>query len=72
MSKALDTMRTKVTRQKHNLEIIQRMRSGDSLQRYSAQSSWYPPRPVVKKDSDAIQFLYGGKRESLVEVPETI
>jgi hypothetical protein len=49
----------KSSREKHNQDIIERMKSGDTLQRYTAQSSWFPPRPVIKKDSQAIEILYG-------------
>ena len=45
-------------RKKNNADVIERMKEGDSLQRYSAQSSWYPPRPVIKKDAAAIAELY--------------
>ncbi len=55
---------SKGTRESHNREIIERMKSGDTLQRYSTQSSWFPPRPVIKKDLKAIETLYRHKDSS--------
>jgi hypothetical protein len=43
----LQTLRTR-----HNLDLIRRMRDG----------SWYPPRPVIEKDSSAVLKLYGTKQ----------
>ena len=57
MSKLLD-FQSKRHREKHNEDILERMKSGESLQRYSAQDSWYPPRPVIKKDRNAISMIY--------------
>jgi hypothetical protein len=45
-------------RKQHNLELIRRMRSGDSLCSYNSTDSWFPPRPMVKKDKDAMAKLY--------------
>ena len=60
----------RIGRKKHNDEVLERMKDGDSLQRYSAQSSWYPPRPVVKKDPVAIAELYGARSEGSAEKDE--
>lgn len=59
--KNLFEFHSKGSREKHNQDIIERMKSGDTLQRYTAQSSWFPPRPVIKKDVSAIEMLYGLK-----------
>lgn len=63
MSKLFE-IHPKGTRESHNREIIDRMKSGDTLQRYSTQSSWFPPRPVIKKDLRAIETLYKSKDDS--------
>jgi hypothetical protein len=48
-------------RKKHNQELIRRMRNGDSLKSFDNIASWYPPRPVIKKDPKAIEMLYSIK-----------
>lgn len=63
MKKLLE-FHSKTNREKHNQDLINRMKSGENLQRYSSQSSWFPPRPVIKKDLSAIETLYGEKRTS--------
>ncbi len=46
------------SRKKHNQELIRRMRNGDNLKSFDNYASWYPPRPVIKKDISAIAKLY--------------
>ena len=46
----------------HNDQLIDRMRRGDSLWAFDSQSSWFPPRPIIKKDAQMINMLY--KKES--------
>ena len=38
------------------------MRQGESLNRFDAQESWFPPRPVIEKDEKALSKLYGGTK----------
>ncbi len=57
-------------RKKHNADLLSRMRDGENLQSYSAQASWYPPRPILKKDSAAIAELYGKKEGGSAESPK--
>jgi hypothetical protein len=45
-------------RKQRNSELIKRMREGDPLRTHDATSSWYPPRPVISKDSEAVQKIY--------------
>ncbi len=54
-------------RREHNQELIRRMRQGDSLTAYDSKSSWFPPRPIIEKDSEAITKLYG-KNDSEKEI----
>lgn len=63
MNKLLD-FHSKTNREKHNQDLIDRMKSGENLQRYSSQASWFPPRPVIKKDPGAIETLYGKSSSS--------
>lgn len=50
-------------REKHNREVLERMKTGDPLQRYSSEASWFPPRPIVKKDENALKLLYKEKKK---------
>ena len=45
-------------RKKANNDLIKRMREGLPLNRYHAQDSWFPPRPVIQKDFTSISKLY--------------
>ena len=46
----------------HNIELIRRMRDGDPLKSFDSRASWFPPRPVIAKDSAAISNLYGSQK----------
>lgn len=67
-----NTRRTKTElRTNHNRELIRRMQDGDSLSSFDSQSSWYPPRPILEKDKEAVSRLYGsGSKEP--RVPESV
>ena len=41
-----------------NRDIIRRMRNGDPLTSFDSRSSWFPPRPILEKDKDAMARLY--------------
>ena len=56
--KFISAEQSKSVRKKHNDNVIKRMIEGDPLQTHDAFSSWYPPRPVIAKDHDAISKLY--------------
>ena len=45
-------------RKQHNYDLIRRMRNGDALYSFDSQQSWYPPRPIVKKDKSEMSRLY--------------
>lgn len=46
-------------RKSENDDLIRRMRMGESLVRVDVFDMWFPPRPTIKKDKDAIRRLYG-------------
>ena len=50
--------RSDLRRQKHNQEIIKKMNEGESLTSFDSLSSWFPPRPKIKKDKKLIDQLY--------------
>lgn len=45
-------------RKKENDDLIARMRKGESLSRCRPQDTWFQPRPLIKKDKEAISRLY--------------
>ncbi|MBC61830.1 MAG: hypothetical protein CMP11_05175 [Zetaproteobacteria bacterium] len=49
-----------------NEDLINRMKKGESLSSFNSLSSWFPPRPLVKKDNDAVVRLYGKKKNLLL------
>jgi hypothetical protein len=51
----------KVDYKTHNKDLIERMKKGESLLKYDTGASWYPVRPVIKKDVNAIKKLYDKK-----------
>ena len=54
----MNKTKTSQLRKKHNEDLIHRMKQGESLQSQSASDSWFPPRPVIKKNSAALRELY--------------
>ena len=45
-------------RKKHNEQLIRRMKAGEQLWSYDSKASWFPPRPMIEKDPEAIKRLY--------------
>lgn len=45
-------------RKKHNEQLIRRMKAGEQLWSYDSKASWFPPRPIIEKDPEAIKKLY--------------
>jgi hypothetical protein len=49
----------KENRKNHNEDVIKRLRRGEPLCRVDAASTWFPPRPILSKDPEAMKRLYG-------------
>ena len=73
---ASDTDKVKTIRSKHNAFVLSKFRKGESLSQHSSMSSWFPPRPIVKKDFNAVEKLYNAhplqKMSKPKEVPSKI
>jgi|AACY02.9.fsa_nt_gi hypothetical protein len=54
----LDLNKLEILRRRQNKELILKMRKGEPLKGFDSQSSWFPPRPIIQKDKDAIGRLY--------------
>ncbi|MBP9706033.1 MAG: hypothetical protein KBD78_00210 [Oligoflexales bacterium] len=52
----------KTLRQKHNQELLSRMQNGEDLRKFNPEASWYPPRPIVKKDKSALTRLFPAQK----------
>lgn len=57
--KFISDERSKLLRQSRNLDVVRRMRAGENLASFNSQASWYPPRPNIEKDQQALDRLYG-------------
>ena len=57
----VDLKKIKKIRKKHNVDILKRMKDGESLRSFDSNSSWFPPRPLIAKDHKAIAKLYNKK-----------
>lgn len=55
-------------RKDRNSDVIRRMKGGDQLSSFNSYSSWFPPRPIIEKDSGAVQDLYGTQPRALKNV----
>ena len=53
-------MDDKEARKKRNESILKRVFRGESIALYSVQDTWWPTRPVIKKDKNALNFSTGG------------
>ena len=54
-------------RQERNSDLIRRMLAGESLSSFDNRASWYPPRPMIKKDEREVARVYQNGSESLRE-----
>lgn len=64
--KKIDLESRKKSRKEHNSDLIRRMRDNEPLKSFDSQASWFPPRPIIEKDKDAVTRLYG-RREGEVK-----
>ena len=53
--------RSRNLRKERNEDILDRLKKGDALSSFDSYASWYPPRPIIKKDSKALGKLYGSR-----------
>lgn len=54
-------MSSKDLRDKRNKDLLERMRRGESLARTNLLESWFPKRPTIKKNKDALDFIHSKK-----------
>lgn len=53
-----DKAKEEKKRKKINEDILKRLKSGENLQD-DASKTWFPPRPIIKKDANKVKELYG-------------
>ena len=56
-----NTRDIKNIRSRHNELVLEKLKKGESLSQHSSMSSWFPPRPVIKKNIGDLNKLYNGK-----------
>ena len=44
-------------REQRNLDLVRRMRRGESLSSFDRSLSWFPPRPIIKKNQKDLSKL---------------
>lgn len=59
-----DLKSTQEGRKRHNEQLIRRMKAGEPLWSYDSKASWFPPRPMIEKDPEAIKRLYSNAQSS--------
>lgn len=57
----------KAKRAEKNRDLIERMKAGENLALYDPADTFFPPRPLVEKNKDAIRRLYSNGGESETE-----
>ena len=50
------------TRRRHNSMVLSDYRAGLSLSVISVEATNFPPRPIIKKDHEAMAKLYGEEK----------
>jgi hypothetical protein len=63
---------SKELRRQHNLDLMRRMRGGESLNAYDSKASWFPPRPVIKKDEKEVSRVYDVPVEAVKKAKEPV
>jgi len=54
------TDQAKQKRIENNKRLSDMVKNGEKIPTsFTSQNSWYPPRPVIKKDAKAVKKLYG-------------
>jgi len=54
----MNTKKEEEKRKKINDDILRRFKAGEQLQD-PASLTWFPPRPIIEKDSKLVKKLYG-------------
>ena len=57
--KNISKKRAQELRRERNLNLLRRMVNGDPLTAFNSASSWFPPRPIIKKNAADVELLYG-------------
>lgn len=50
--------KSKERRDEHNKQILERYKAGETLSQFSSTLSFFPPRPVIKKDEDLVKKVF--------------
>ena len=56
-------------RRERNADLLRQMQNGEQMASFNSYASWFPPRPIIQKDSSAIHKLYGDTVSELQPFP---
>ena len=51
-------MKSDDMRKKENARVLLLMKQGHGLSKMPVEATWYPDRPIIEKDKEAIKRLY--------------
>lgn len=57
-------------RDQRNQDILKRMNEGDPLTSYDGSSSWFPPRPIIEKNTQEMARVYDSAGSTAIK-PKT-
>jgi hypothetical protein len=57
--KKVTEIKSRNLRKERNADLLRRMKNGEQLASFNSYASWFPPRPIIQKDINALQELYG-------------
>jgi hypothetical protein len=58
----MDVKSLEDARKKKNEDLLRRMRAGEDTRLYSPQDTWFPSRPVIKKDEKLVKALFSSDK----------
>ena len=58
----------KTRRKKENDRILAKLVRGETLATVPPEATWFPPRPTIAKNKDAIERLYGVQQKPLLSI----
>ena len=50
-------------RRRRNEDLVRRMKLGENLKRFDSEMSWFPPRPIIKKDRKLMEQVHRSSKD---------
>jgi hypothetical protein len=58
-------------RKQKNKDLVERYKKGESIQLIPSSATWFPQRPIIKKDEKIVKELYGDNATVVGEEKKT-